>query len=89
MHLLHNVIQINEYFIIFDLDAPRNILSNLDLKQLLIQAYNAPRNLANKDRLLVYTALPDFEHYHFALKTFRVLAKEVKEYIDYTISEKE
>jgi hypothetical protein len=90
MHPFHYSIEIdNDYYIIFDPDAPRSILSKGELEQLLMQAYNAPRDSADKDRLLVYAALPNFEHDHFAPKTFGVLAEEAKEYVDHTMSENE
>ncbi len=54
-----------------------------------MEAYNAPRNSADKDRFLVYAALPNFDHDHFASKTFGVLAEEAKECVDHTMSEKE
>jgi hypothetical protein len=86
---LHNVTQIDGYNIIFDPVAPRNILSKTELEQRFMQAYNAPRNLADLEKVWLYTNSPDYVHPDFAPKNFGTLAEEAKKYADHTLSETE
>lgn len=89
---LHNVIQIdgyNSYNIVFDPGAPRNILADAELETRSLQAYNAPRSLADEERLWFYANFPDFVHPDFAPKNWGVLAEEAKKFADHILTETE
>jgi hypothetical protein len=85
---LHNVTQIDGYNIIFDPDTPRNILSKTELAQRFMHVHNAPRNLADLEKVWLYTSFPDYVHPDFAPRNFRTLA-EAEKYVDHTLGETE
>jgi hypothetical protein len=86
---VQNVTQIDGDNIIFAPHAPQNILSTIELERGLIQAYNASRNLADLEKVWMYTNFPSFIHPDFAPTTYGELAEEVKKYADHTLSETE
>ena len=80
MATLHNVTRIDgSKSIIFDPGATQNILSDADLEKRFIKRCNAPRDLADLEKLWLWRALPAYEHPHFAPKTFEILAREAEE----------
>jgi hypothetical protein len=82
---LHNVTRIDGYNIVFDPDAPQNILSDKEIEERLRQAYNAPRDFADLEKLWMYTAWPGHVHPDFAPKDFGTLAEEANKYAHHTL----
>ncbi|KFY03377.1 hypothetical protein V490_00196 [Pseudogymnoascus sp. VKM F-3557] len=54
-----------------------------------MDAYNAPRDVADADKLVLYNFIPHHVHAHFAPKSFGTLAEEAKKYENHTLSEAE
>jgi hypothetical protein len=86
---LENVTQIDGGNMCFRPEASRNFLSEADLEQWLLQAYNTPRNLADLERIWLYTNFPTVVLPDFARKNFGTLAKEAEEYTNHTVGEAE
>lgn len=89
MSLLHNVTQIGDRNYVFDPSAHENILSEAELEQRLLQSYNAPRGLADFEKLRLYDLAPGYVHKDFAPWTFGDLAKEAARFATRTLSESE
>jgi hypothetical protein len=79
MAQLYNSNLIDGKNITFDSDATENILSDADLEERLRMRCNAPRDLADMQKLWMWREFPEYEHPHFAPKTFGMLAVEAEE----------
>ncbi|KAJ5155716.1 hypothetical protein N7492_008519 [Penicillium capsulatum] len=86
---LQNVIQIDGKNVIFGPGAHRVVLSATELEERSIEAYNRPQDLADEEKILLYTTFPHFVHPDFAPKTWGALAEEAKYYADDTLGEVE
>ncbi|KFZ23168.1 hypothetical protein V502_02351 [Pseudogymnoascus sp. VKM F-4520 (FW-2644)] len=75
---LHNCFKIDDEYYFFDPEAPQNILSEAEFERSLMHDYNAPRDFADADRLVMYNLIPDYVHVDFAPKSFGTLAEEAK-----------
>jgi hypothetical protein len=78
MTQLYNSNWIDGKNIAFDSDATENILSDADLEERLRMRCNAPRDLADMQKLWLWREFPEYEHPHFAPKTFGMLAWEAE-----------
>lgn len=77
---LHNVIQIDDSYLIFDPGVSQKALSHEELDERLRWGYNIPRSVADLERLWLYSRLPQVVHRAFAPKTFEMLAVEARDY---------
>ena len=84
---LYNVIQVDNDIIFFDPDAPKIIISEADLEQLLLQYYNAHRYYADEGTLWLWRENVEYIHPHFAPKNFGAMAKESDEYENHGLTE--
>lgn len=84
---LHNVVQIDDSYVVFDPAVPKNVLSYEELDGRLLQGYNIPRSVADVERLWIYSRWPQKVHPAFAPKTFGTLAMEARSYEDHVLTE--
>jgi hypothetical protein len=86
---LQNVIQIDGYNIIFDPNGGETVLSTGQLDERLRDAYNAPHDSIDKERIWLYTEFPDYVHPDFAPLNYGVLAEAVERLTGHTVRENE
>ena len=86
---LHNGIEIDGCYVIFDPDAPRNMLSATELDRRLLEAYNSPRDFADAETLFIWEVLPALVHPDYAPKSYGALAEEARNFEHHILSETE
>uniref|UniRef100_A0A093UM96 Uncharacterized protein n=1 Tax=Talaromyces marneffei PM1 TaxID=1077442 RepID=A0A093UM96_TALMA len=89
MDSLQNVTQIDGYNVIFDPDGNQTVLSTPQLNGMLRDAYNAPHDSIDKEKIWLYTTFPDYVHPDFAPLNYGVLAKAVERLAGHTVGENE
>lgn len=83
---LQNVTRIGGINFVFRPFA-HSIISNTELEQMQLNIYNAPRDLADHDKIALYVIIPTYVHRDFEPKSFGDLANEAKEYENHKLSE--
>jgi hypothetical protein len=63
---LQNVTQIDEDYLIFDPTGSKNILSESELDQRLMEQYNAPQSTADLEKLSLWECIRDTNHPYFS-----------------------
>lgn len=77
MDKMHNVTKIGESNYIFNPSA-LSILSDVEMEDMLLDAYNSPRDSADLEKMAIYQLMPKHVHQDFEPKTFGDLAQEVE-----------
>lgn len=89
MDLLHNVTQIDGYNHIFH-PASKNVLSDAELDQMLLEAYNEPQDLADLEKIYTYEKILDgYAHPDFHGVTCSELARHARASVQQQISQGE
>ncbi|KZL86235.1 hypothetical protein CI238_13162 [Colletotrichum incanum] len=89
MGSLQNVTQVDGRNLVFDPSAPQNVLSETELKQKLLDDFNAPQDSADLEKQLLYKLHPSLVHPHFHPKTFGTLAEEAEKHANDVLDEDE
>lgn len=87
MDYLHNVIEIDGANYVFLPSGP-GILSDIKHEQMLLEAYNSPQDLADREKIFQYES-PAYVHENFRPKNNGTLAKEAKDCASHIPSQEE